>query len=151
MVDDPAVSPGCNLIASSYLDFHHSAAFGGLNRVTPLSLKAKSIDESASSFNGFQKSQSLDMKKIEAIIKPFKLEEVREALIDIGVEGVTVSEVKMLGRHPDHTAIAHGGEYFSEFLPKLKFEIVVADNRVRRTIRAIVGKARTGRINDGRC
>ena len=82
MVDDPAVSPGCNLIASSYLDFHHSAAFGGLNRVTPLSLKAKSIDESASSFNGFQKSQSLDMKKIEAIIKPFKLEEVREALIN---------------------------------------------------------------------
>jgi nitrogen regulatory protein P-II 1 len=150
VVDDPAVSPGCNLIASSYLGFHHSAAFGGLNRVTPLSLKAKSIDESASSFNGFQKSQSLDMKKIEAIIKPFKLEEVREALIDIGVEGVTVSEVKMLGRHPDHTAIAHCGEYFSEFLPKLKFEIVVADNRVRRTIRAIVGKARTGRIKDGR-
>ena len=90
------------------------------------------------------------MKKIEAIIKPFKLEEVREALIEIGVEGVTVSEVKMLGRHPDHTAIARGGKYFSEFLPKLKFEIVVADNRVRRTIRAIVGKARTGRINDGR-
>ena len=90
------------------------------------------------------------MKKIEAIIKPFKLEEVREALIDIGVEGVTVSEVKMLGRHPDHAAIAHGAEYFSEFLPNLKFEIVVADNRVRRTIRAIVGKARTGRINDGR-
>jgi nitrogen regulatory protein P-II 1 len=118
--------------------------------VTPLSLTAKSIDESASSFNGSQKSQSLDMKKIEAIIKPFKLEEVREALIDIGVEGVTVSEVKMLGRHPDHAAIGHGAEYFSEFLPKLKFEIVVADNRVRRTIRAIVGKARTGRINDGR-
>lgn len=94
-----------------------------------------------------------DMKKIEAIIKPFKLDEVREALIEIGVEGVTVSEVKMLGRHADHadhTAISRTCEYFSEFLPKLKFEIVVADNRVRSTIRAILNKARTGRINDGR-
>jgi len=91
-----------------------------------------------------------DMKKIEAIIKPFKLGDVREALIEIGVEGVTVSEVKMLGRQADHTAISRGDEYHSEFLPKLKFEIVVADSRVRRTIRAIVGKARTGRINDGR-
>jgi nitrogen regulatory protein P-II 1 len=90
------------------------------------------------------------MKKIEAIVKPFKLSDVREALIEIGVEGVTVSEVKMLGRQADHTAISSGGEYYSEFLPKLKFEIVVADSRVRRTIRAIVDKARTGRINDGR-
>jgi nitrogen regulatory protein P-II 1 len=90
------------------------------------------------------------MKKIEAIIKPFKLEDVREALIEIGVEGVTVSQVKMLGRHADHTGISSGGEYVSEFLPKLKFEVVVADNRVSRTIRAIVGTARTGRINDGK-
>ena len=90
------------------------------------------------------------MKKIEAIIKAFKLGDVREALIEIGVEGVTVSEVKMLGRQADHTAISRGDEYYSEFLPKLKFEIVVADSRVRRTIQAIVGKARTGRINDGR-
>jgi nitrogen regulatory protein P-II 1 len=89
------------------------------------------------------------MKKIEAIIKPFKLDDVREALIEMGVEGVTVSEVKMLGRHPAHTGIAHG-ECISEFLPKLKFEVVVADNRVNRTIRAIVGTARTGRINDGK-
>jgi len=90
------------------------------------------------------------MKKIEAFIKPFKLDNVREALIEIGVEGVTVSEVKVLGRHAEHTATSSGAEYFSEFLPKLKFEIVVADSRVRRTIRAIVGKARTGRINDGK-
>ena len=90
------------------------------------------------------------MKKIEAIIKPFKLEDVREALIEMGVEGVTVTEVKMLGRHPDHTGISRGGEYVSEFLPKLKFEVVVADHRVNRTIRAIVGTARTGRINDGK-
>ena len=89
------------------------------------------------------------MKKIEAIIKPFKLDDVREALVEIGVEGVTVTEIKMLRRQGDHTAIGHGGEQF-DFLPKLKFEIVVADNRVRRTIRTIVSKARTGRINDGR-
>ena len=90
------------------------------------------------------------MKKIEAIVKPYKLDDVKEALIGIGVEGVTISEVKMLGRHPDHTAISRGGEYFSDFLPKLKFEIVVTDDRVERTVQAIVGKARTGRINDGR-
>ena len=93
---------------------------------------------------------SSNMKKIEAIIKPFKLDDVREALIDIGVEGVTVSEVKMLGRHAVHAGISGGGEYYSELMPKLKFEVVVPDSRVRRTIRAIVGKARTGRINDGK-
>jgi nitrogen regulatory protein P-II 1 len=91
-----------------------------------------------------------DMKKIEAIIKPFKLDDVREALIDIGVEGVTVSEVKMVGRHTVHAAVSGGSEYYSEFMPKLKFEVVVPDSRVRRTIRAIVRKARTGRINDGK-
>jgi nitrogen regulatory protein P-II 1 len=90
------------------------------------------------------------MKKIEAIIKPFKLADVREALIEIGIEGVTVSEVKMLGRHTHRGEISAGGEYVSEFLPKLKFEIVVADNRVNRTVRAILGKARTGRVNDGK-
>jgi nitrogen regulatory protein PII len=90
------------------------------------------------------------MKKIEAIIKPFKLDDVREALIDIGVEGVTVSEVKMLGRQAVPAARAGAGEYYIELMPKLKFEVVVPDNRVRRTIRAIVGKARTGRINDGK-
>ena len=90
------------------------------------------------------------MKKIEAIIKPFRMDQVREALIEIGVEGVTVSEVKMLGRRADHTSMSRGSEYFSDFLPKLKFEIVVANHRFRRTVQAIVGKARTGRVNDGR-
>jgi nitrogen regulatory protein PII len=91
------------------------------------------------------------MKKIEAIIKPFKLDDVREALIDIGVEGVTVSEVKMLGRHAVPAARARSAsEYCIELMPKLKFEVVVPDSRVRRTIRAIVGKARTGRVNDGK-
>ena len=90
------------------------------------------------------------MKKIEAIVKPFRLDNVREALIDIGVEGVTVSEVKMLGRHTVRGTSSPGGEYDSEFLPKLKFEVVVPDNLVRRTIRVIVNKARTGRVNDGK-
>jgi nitrogen regulatory protein P-II 1 len=90
------------------------------------------------------------MKKIEAFIKPFKLDEVRAALIDIGVDGVTVSEVKMLGRHAVHSGRSDGGEYYSELMPKLKFEIVVPDSQVRRTVRAIVSKARTGRINDGK-
>jgi nitrogen regulatory protein P-II 1 len=90
------------------------------------------------------------MKKIEAIVKPFRLDNVRAALIEIGVEGVTVSEVRMLGRHADRLDISRGGKYYSEFMPKLKFEVVVPDNRVRRTIRAIVGRARTGRINDGK-
>jgi nitrogen regulatory protein P-II 1 len=90
------------------------------------------------------------MKKIEAIVKPFRLDNIREALIDIGVEGVTVSEVKMLGRHTVHGATTRGDECYSEFLPKLKFEVVVPDNLVRRTIRVIVNKARTGRINDGK-
>ena len=102
--------------------------------------------------SGFMRLVNLfgDMKKIEAIIKPFRLDEVREALVEMGIEGVTVSEVKLFGRHAAHTAPSDGHEYFSEFLPKLKFEIVVADNRVDRTIRAIVSKARTGRINDGK-
>jgi nitrogen regulatory protein P-II 1 len=112
--------------------------------------KRKSIDERGVVVERWLKSEPSNMKKIEAIIKPSKLDDVREALIDIGGEGVTVSEVKMLGRQADHTAVSRGDEYYNEFLPKLKFDIVVADSRVRRTIRAIVGKARTGRINDGR-
>jgi nitrogen regulatory protein P-II 1 len=90
------------------------------------------------------------MKKIEAIIRPFKMEDVREALIEMGVEGVTVSEVKMAGRQSGHTDISRGGEYTADFLPKLKFEIVVVDSRVRRTVETIVLKARTGKICDGK-
>jgi nitrogen regulatory protein P-II 1 len=130
--------------------FRDGAKSGGRERRVLWALERKTIDERALSLNGFRGSQPLVMKKIEAIIKPFKLDDVREALVEIGVEGVTVTEVKMLRRPADHAAIGHGGEQFSEFLPKLKFEIVVADNRVRRTIRTIVSKARTGRINDGR-
>lgn len=78
------------------------------------------------------------------------MEEVREALIEMGIQGVTVSEVKMLGRQSGHTDIARGGEYTTDFLPKLKFEIVVVDSRVRRTVETIVRKARTGKIGDGK-
>jgi nitrogen regulatory protein P-II 1 len=89
------------------------------------------------------------MKKIEAIIRPFKMEDVRAALIEMGIEGVTVTEVKVSDRRTDHTNIS-SSHYAVEFLPKLKFEIVVADNHVRRTVDAIVRKARTGKIGDGK-
>jgi nitrogen regulatory protein P-II 1 len=90
------------------------------------------------------------MKKIEAIIKPFKMEDVRDALIELGIDGVTVSEVKMLGRRSAHTDASGSSEYVIDFLPKLKLELVVVDNRVGRTIQAIVRKARTGKFGDGK-
>jgi nitrogen regulatory protein P-II 1 len=90
------------------------------------------------------------MKKIEAIIKPFKMEDVRDALIESGIDGVTVSEVKMLGRRGAHTDKSGGSEYVIDFLPKLKLEIVVADNRLRHTIETILRKARTGKFGDGK-
>ena len=90
------------------------------------------------------------MKKIEAIIKPFKMEDVKEALSEIGVEGMTVSEVKGFGRQKGHTEIYRGSEYTVDFLPKVKFEIVVADERVQRAVNAIVQSAKTGKIGDGK-
>ncbi len=90
------------------------------------------------------------MKKIEAIVKPFKLEDVKEALAEIGIEGMTVSEVKGFGRQKGHTEIYRGSEYTVDFLPKVKFEIVVTDDRVARTVDAIVQAARTGKIGDGK-
>ena len=90
------------------------------------------------------------MKKIEAIIKPFKQEDVKEALTEIGVEGMTVSEVKGFGRQKGHTEIYRGSEYTVDFLPKVKFEIVVADDRVARAVDAIVQAAKTGKIGDGK-
>jgi nitrogen regulatory protein P-II 1 len=91
-----------------------------------------------------------DMKKIEAIIKPFKMEDVKEALTEIGIEGMTVSEVKGFGRQKGHTEIYRGSEYTVDFLPKVKFEIVVPDDRVQRAVEAIVQTARTGKIGDGK-
>jgi len=90
------------------------------------------------------------MKKIEAIIKPFKLEDVKEALSEIGVEGMTVSEVKGFGRQKGHTEIYRGSEYTVDFLPKVKFEIVISDDRVPKAIEAIVQAAKTGKIGDGK-
>ena len=90
------------------------------------------------------------MKKIEAIIKPFKLDEVREALSEIGVTGLTVTEVKGFGRQKGHTELYRGAEYVVDFLPKIKLEIVVADGDVDASIDAIVKAARTGKIGDGK-
>jgi len=90
------------------------------------------------------------MKKIDAIIKPFKLEEVKEALSSVGVQGLTVSEVKGFGRQKGHTEIYRGSEYTVDFLPKIKIEIVLADSLVSAAVEAIVKAARTGKIGDGK-
>ncbi len=90
------------------------------------------------------------MKKIEAIIKPFKLEDVKEALSGLGVEGMTVSEVKGFGRQKGHTEIYRGSEYTVDFLPKIKIELVLADNVVASAVDAIVKAAKTGKIGDGK-
>ena len=90
------------------------------------------------------------MKKIEAIIKPFKLDEVREALSEIGVTGLTVTEVKGFGRQKGHTELYRGAEYVVDFLPKVKLEIVVASETVEPAIEAIVKAAQTGKIGDGK-
>ena len=90
------------------------------------------------------------MKKIEAIIKPFKLEDVKEALSGLGVEGMTVSEVKGFGRQKGHTEIYRGSEYTVDFLPKIKIEIVLADGLVNQAVDAIVKAAKTGKIGDGK-
>lgn len=90
------------------------------------------------------------MKKIEAIIKPFKLEEVKEALGEVGVEGMTVSEVKGFGRQKGHTEIYRGSEYTVDFLPKIKLELVLPDGKVDEAVAAIVKSARTGKIGDGK-
>ena len=90
------------------------------------------------------------MKKIEAIIKPFKLEDVKDALAEVGVEGMTVSEVKGFGRQKGHTEIYRGSEYTVDFLPKIKIELVIADAQAAPAVAAIVKAARTGKIGDGK-
>ncbi len=90
------------------------------------------------------------MKKIEAIIKPFKIEEVKDALSEIGIEGMTVTEVKGFGRQKGHTEIYRGSEYTVDFLPKIKLEVVVADDLVEAAIKAISDSAKTGKIGDGK-
>jgi len=90
------------------------------------------------------------VKKIEAIIKPFKLDEVKEALHDVGVSGITVTEAKGFGRQKGHTELYRGAEYVVDFLPKVKLEVIVEDNMSDRVVEAIAGAARTGRIGDGK-
>ncbi len=90
------------------------------------------------------------MKKIEAVIKPFKLDEVKEALNDVGVQGITVSEVKGFGRQKGHTELYRGAEYVVDFLPKIKLEIIVSDDLVPQVVETIEKAARTGRIGDGK-
>ena len=90
------------------------------------------------------------MKKVEAIIKPFKLDDVREALSEIGVTGMTATEVKGFGRQKGHTELYRGAEYVVDFLPKVKIELVVEESMVEQCVEAIVGVARTGKIGDGK-
>lgn len=90
------------------------------------------------------------MKKIEAIIKPFKLDDVREALTDVGINGMTVTEVKGFGRQKGHTELYRGAEYAIDFLPKVKLEIIVSDDQVDDCIEAIIDTAQTGKIGDGK-
>jgi nitrogen regulatory protein P-II 1 len=90
------------------------------------------------------------VKKIEAVIKPFKLDEVKDALHEVGLQGITVVEAKGFGRQKGHTELYRGAEYVVDFLPKVKIELVCADNLVERAVEAIVNAARTGRIGDGK-
>ena len=90
------------------------------------------------------------MKKIEAIIKPFKLEEVKDALHEVGIEGMTVTEVKGFGRQKGHTEIYRGSEYTVDFLPKIKIEVVVTNSKLSEVVKAIVASAKTGKIGDGK-
>ena len=90
------------------------------------------------------------MKKLEAIIKPFKLEEVKEALAELGIEGMTVTEVKGFGRQKGHTEIYRGSEYTVDFLPKVKVEVVLADDMVDKAVSVVVSAAKTGKIGDGK-
>ncbi|MBE53408.1 MAG: transcriptional regulator [Pelagibacterales bacterium] len=90
------------------------------------------------------------MKKIEAIIKPFKLDEVKDALQEVGVQGITVTEAKGFGRQKGHTELYRGAEYVVDFLPKIKLEVIVADNILEQTVEAIQKAAHTGRIGDGK-
>ena len=90
------------------------------------------------------------MKKIEAIIKPFKLDEVKDALQEVGVQGITITEAKGFGRQKGHTELYRGAEYVVDFLPKIKLEVIVADNILEQTVEAIQKAAHTGRIGDGK-
>jgi nitrogen regulatory protein P-II 1 len=100
--------------------------------------------------DGHAETRELEMKKIEAIIKPFKLDDVKEALQDVGLQGITVTEAKGFGRQKGHTELYRGAEYVVDFLPKVKIEIVLQDELVEQAVNAIRNAAQTGRIGDGK-
>jgi nitrogen regulatory protein P-II 1 len=100
--------------------------------------------------NVTQKYWNCKMKKIEAIIKPFKLDEVKEALQDIGIQGLSVIEVKGFGRQKGHTELYRGAEYVVDFLPKIKIEVILSDNQTEEAINAIIEAAKTDKIGDGK-
>ena len=103
-----------------------------------------------SSSGGLKGRIGIEMKKVEAIIKPFKLDEVKEALQEVGLQGITVTEAKGFGRQKGHTELYRGAEYVVDFLPKVKIEVVVGDDMVEKAIDAIRRAAQTGRIGDGK-
>ena len=127
-------------------------ANGFVTRVPPRGLQIPlAMTTPCSLFPQFNPTQlEIIMKKIEAIIKPFKLDEVKDALMAIGIEGMTLSEVKGFGRQKGHTEIYRGSEYTVDFLPKSKLEIVLTNDKVDAAIAAIIGAARTGKIGDGK-
>ena len=113
-----------------------------------LLLHGKLLRNQIASFSKFL--GSFTMKKVEAIIKPFKLDDVRESLADIGITGMTVSEVKGFGRQKGHTELYRGAEYMVDFLPKVKIELVIQDELLEQALEVIVDTARTGKIGDGK-
>jgi nitrogen regulatory protein P-II 1 len=121
----------------------HALAGRRFGEITDGSARAKSVVWVPGRFDE-------TMKKIEAIIKPFKLDEVKEALQEIGLQGITVTEAKGFGRQKGHTELYRGAEYVVDFLPKVKLELVLGDNMVEKAIDAIIASAKTGRIGDGK-
>jgi nitrogen regulatory protein PII len=119
-------------------------------RVGPPVAERKPAAQPAQGWLSSAVQQNETMKKIEAIIKPFKLEEVKEALGEIGIDGMTVTEVKGFGRQKGHTEIYRGSEYTVDFLPKIKIELVVADDRKDAAVASILKAAKTGKIGDGK-
>src|SRR5687767_9278071 len=128
----------------------HSAASTPASDSTTLMLSKRPILRGTIPPSRGQGTRSRTMKKIEAIVKPFKLDEVREALSEVGVTGLTVTEVKGFGRQKGHTELYRGAEYVVDFLPKVKIDVVVPDNLLESAIDAIIKAARTGKIGDGK-
>jgi nitrogen regulatory protein P-II 1 len=122
-------------------------AFGGIFSANPEMLRLRAaLPSSIKNHRRF----SMSLRKLEAIIKPFKLEEVKEALTELGIEGLTVSEVKGFGRQKGHTEIYRGSEYTVDFLPKVKIEVVLREDLVQRAIETVQKAAKTGKIGDGK-